>query len=87
MQESKSLSNAERLKEKLWKQDFHYDLEEVSEPVTVKQAEATKNQKQLSEKQKNVLLTSKPKQYVILLKQQYKQYKTKLVQFENRVKL
>ena len=42
---------AERLKEKLGKQDFHYDMEEVLEPVTAKQAETTKNQKQLSEKQ------------------------------------
>ena len=30
---------------KLGKQDFHYDMEEVFEPVTVKQADATKNQK------------------------------------------
>ena len=51
MQESKSLIKAERLKQLLGKQDFHYDMEEVFEPVTVKQAEATKNQKQLSEKQ------------------------------------
>ena len=49
MQETKSLINAERLKEKLGKQDFHYDMKEVFEPVTVKQAEATKNQKQLQE--------------------------------------
>ena len=51
MQESKSSLTAERLKEKLGMQDFHYDMEEVFEPVTVKQAEATKNQKQLSQKQ------------------------------------
>ena len=51
MQESKSLIKAERLKQLLGKQDFHYDMEEVFEPVTVKQVEATKNQKQLSEKQ------------------------------------
>ena len=51
LQESKSLIKAERLKQLLGKQDFHYDMEEVFEPVTVKQAEATKNQKQLSEKQ------------------------------------
>ena len=37
---------AEKLKEKLEKQDFHYDMEEVFEPVTAKQAEATQNQKQ-----------------------------------------
>ena len=51
MQESKSLIKAERLKEKLEKQDFHYVMEEVFEPVTVKRAEATKKQKQLSERQ------------------------------------
>ena len=51
MQESKLLLKAERLKEKLGKQDFHYDMEEVFEHVTVKQVEATENQKQLSEKQ------------------------------------
>ena len=51
LQESKSSIKAERLKQLLGKQDFHYDMEEVLEPVTVKQAEATKNQKQLSEKQ------------------------------------
>ena len=51
LQETKSLIFKERLKEKLGKQDFHYDLEEVFEPVTTKQVEATENQKQLSEKQ------------------------------------
>ena len=51
MQETKSLLHKERLKEKLGKQDFHKDMEEVFEPVTTKQAEATENQKQLSEKQ------------------------------------
>ena len=51
IQETKSLIFKERLKEKLGKQDFHYDLEEVFEPVTTKQVEATENQKQLSEKQ------------------------------------
>ena len=58
LQESKTLSKAERLKEKLGKQDFHYDMEDVFEPVTVKQAEATKNQKQLSEKQLQTLRDS-----------------------------
>ena len=48
---SKSLTKAERLKEKLGRQDFHYDMEEDFKRVTVKQAEATKNQKHLSEKQ------------------------------------
>ena len=51
LQETKSLLHKERIKEKLGKQDFHYDMEEVFEPVTTKQAEATENQKQLSEKQ------------------------------------
>ena len=51
LQESKSLLKAERLKEKLGKQDFHNDMEEVFEPVTAKQVEATENQKQLSEKE------------------------------------
>ena len=51
LQESKSSLKAESLKEKLGKQDFHYDMGEVFEAVTVKEAEATKNQKQLSEKQ------------------------------------
>ena len=58
LQESKSLIKAERLKQLLGKQDFHYDMEEVFEPVTVKQAEATKNQKQLSEKQIQALRDS-----------------------------
>ena len=58
LQESKSLIKAERLKQLLGKQDFHYDMEKVFEPVTVKQAEATKNQKQLSEKQIQALRDS-----------------------------
>ena len=58
MQESKFLKKDEILKEKLGKQDFHYDMEDVFEPVTVKQAEATKNQKQLSEKQLQALRDS-----------------------------
>ena len=51
LQETKSLLHKERLKEKLGKQDFHYEMEEVFEPVTTKQEEATENQKQLSENQ------------------------------------
>ena len=58
LQESKSLIKAERLKQLLGKQNFHYDMGEVFEPVTVKQAEATKNQKQLSEKQIQALRDS-----------------------------
>ena len=37
MKETKSLLHKERLKEKLGKQDFHYDMEEVFEPVTENQ--------------------------------------------------
>ena len=37
LQESKSLIKAERLKQLLGKQDFHYDMEEVFEPVTENQ--------------------------------------------------
>ena len=57
MRETKSLLRKERIKEKLGKQNFHYDMEEVFEPVTAKQAEATENQKQLSEKQIHALRT------------------------------
>ena len=41
LQETKSLK-AERLKEKLGKQDFHYDMEEVFEPVTENQKKMSK---------------------------------------------
>ena len=51
LQGTKSLLHKERLKEKVGKQDFHYSMEEVFEPVTTKQAEATENQKQLCENQ------------------------------------
>ena len=54
MQESKSFLKAERLKEKLGKQDFHYDMEEVFEPVTEKQSK----QQELSEKQIQALRNS-----------------------------
>ena len=40
MHESKSLIKAERLKQLLGKQDFHYDMEEVFEPVTENQKKA-----------------------------------------------
>ena len=47
LQETRSLHRQEISKEKkLGKQDFHYDMEEVFEPVTAKQGEATENQKQ-----------------------------------------
>ena len=54
MQESKSLIKAERLKQLLGKQDFHYDMEAVFEPVTENQ---TKQQQQ-SEKQIQALRDS-----------------------------
>ena len=42
LQETKSLIKAERLKEKLGRQDFHYDMEEVFEPVTENQKQIKK---------------------------------------------
>ena len=51
LQETKSLVRKERLKEKLGKQDFHYDLEEVFEPVTTKQVESNDKQLQAIDKQ------------------------------------
>ena len=51
LQETKSLLRKERLKEKLGKQDFHYDLEEVFEPVTTKQVESNEKQLQAIDKQ------------------------------------
>ena len=58
LQETKSSLKAERLKEKLGKQDFHYDMEEVFEPVTEKQKQNISKQKELSEKQIQVLRDS-----------------------------
>ena len=43
------------MKEKLGKQDFHYEMEDVFELATGKRAEAPGNQKQLSEKQLQIL--------------------------------
>ena len=54
LQESKSLIKAERLKQLLGKQDFHYDMEEVFESVTKNQ---TKQQQQ-SEKRIQALRDS-----------------------------
>ena len=51
LQETKSLLRKEKLKEKLGKQDFHYDLEEVFEPVTTKQVESNEKQLQAIDKQ------------------------------------
>ena len=44
----------ERIKEKLGKQDFHYDMEKVFEPVTENQ----NNQRKMSEKQLQALQDS-----------------------------
>ena len=51
LQETKSSVRKERLTEKLGKQDFHYDLEEVFEPVTTKQVESNEKQLQAIDKQ------------------------------------
>ena len=51
LQETKSLLHKERLKEKLGKQDFHYDMEEVFEPVTTMQVESNEKQLQAIENQ------------------------------------
>ena len=48
--QTKSSVRKERLKEKLGKQDFHYDLEEVFEPVTTKQVESNEKQLQAIDK-------------------------------------
>ena len=58
LQETKSSLKAERLKEKLGKQDFHYDMEEVFEPVTENQKQNQTKQQELSEKQIQALLGS-----------------------------
>ena len=55
---TKDLLKIETLREKLGKQHFPYDMKEVFEPVTAKQAEATENQKQISEKQIQALQDS-----------------------------
>ena len=58
MQETKSSLKAERLKEKLGKQDFHYDMEEVFEPVTENQKKSQNQTKLESEKQLQALRDS-----------------------------
>ena len=58
LQETKSSLKAERLKEKLGKQDFHYDMEEVFEPVTENQKQNQTKQQALSEKQIQALRDS-----------------------------
>ena len=46
LNETNCLLRQERLIEKLGKQDFFYDMEELIEPLTAKQAGATESQKQ-----------------------------------------
>ena len=46
------------MKEKLGKQDFHYDMEEVFEPVTENQKQNISKQQELSEKQLQALQDS-----------------------------
>ena len=58
LQESKSSLKAERLKEKLGKQDFHYDMEEIFEPVTENQKKSQNQTKLESEKQLQALRDS-----------------------------
>ena len=58
LQESKSLLKAERLKQLLGKQDFHYDMEEVFEPVTENQKKNQNQTKLESEKQIQALRDS-----------------------------
>ena len=58
LQETKSSLKAERLKEKLGKQDFHYDMEEVFEPVKENQKKSQNQTKLESEKQLQALRDS-----------------------------
>ena len=58
LQQTRSLIKAERLKQLLGKQDFHYDMEEVFEPVTENQKQNQTKQHELSEKQIQALRDS-----------------------------
>ena len=58
LQETKSSLKAERLKQLLGKQDFHYDMEEVFEPVTENQKKSQNQTKLESEKQLQALRDS-----------------------------
>ena len=58
MQETKSSLKAERLKQLLGKQDFHYDMEEVFEPVTENQKKSQNQTKLESENQLQALRDS-----------------------------
>ena len=85
MQQTQSSLKDESLQEKLWKQDFHYDIEEISETDIAKQVEATEyqiqnqtKQRELSKKQIQALLE-------ILLTVQHKQSKIRQVQYNTVV--
>ena len=58
LQETNSLLRQERLKEKLGNQNFHYDMEEVFEPVTENQKQSQNQTKLESEKQIQALRDS-----------------------------
>ena len=58
LQESKSLLKAERLKQLLGKQDFHYDMEDVFEPVAENQKKSQNQTKLEAEKQIQALRDS-----------------------------
>ena len=58
MQATKSSLKAERLKQKLGKQDFHYNMEEIFELVTENQKQNQTKQQELSEKQIQALRDS-----------------------------
>ena len=58
LQATKLSLKAERLKQKLGKQDFHYDMEEVFEPVTENQKQNQTKQQEFSEKQIQALRDS-----------------------------
>ena len=58
LQETKSLLRKERIKEKLGKHDFHYDMEEVFEHVTENQKQNISKQQELPEKQIQALRDS-----------------------------
>ena len=58
LQETESLHRKERLKEKLGKQDFHYDMEEIFEPDIEKQKKSQNQTKLEPEKQIQALRDS-----------------------------
>ena len=58
LRETKLLLKQERLKEKLGKQDFHYDMEQVFEPVTNNQKKELKAINEAAEEQRLALSES-----------------------------